>query len=212
VKDIRIIVIDTLNRNAGGMNENAAVDMAEFVNACAELEHYFECTVCVIHHTGKDVSSGARGHSSFYAALDTEISVKKHSDHDVQMICSKQKDAPEFDTMQFIAVSTLDSIILEKTETRQVDAKSKLTDDQKLALKCLKELLEADTATNGNVASKTVHLDKWRNEYKRRHTGDNDRSKNKAHQRARNALVSLNFVKVKDYFYSLGDMATLGDN
>ena len=125
--------------------------------------------------------------------------------------CSKQKDAPEFETMQFVAVSTLDSIILEKTETRKADAKSKLTDDQKLALKCLKELLEVDTATNGNVASNSVHLGKWRNEYKRRHTGDNDRSKNKAHQRARNALVSLGFVEVKDDFYSLGDMATRGD-
>ena len=113
VPDVRMIVIDTLNRNAGGMNENASVDMAEFVNACSAMVHHFDCAVCVIHHTGKDTSSGARGYSSFYAALDTEISVKKLGDHDVQMICSKQKDAPEFETMQFIAVSTLDSIILE---------------------------------------------------------------------------------------------------
>ena len=208
VPDVRMIVIDTLNRNAGGMNENAPVDMAEFVNACSSMVHHFDCAVCVIHHTGKDTSSGARGHSSFYAALDTEISVKKLGDHDVQMICSKQKDAPEFETMQFIAVSTLDSIILEKTETRKANAKNKLTTDQKLALECLRELIEANTATNGNVAGKNVHLDKWRHEFKRRHTGDNDKSKNTAHQRARNTLVSLKLVEVKDDFYSLGDKAT----
>jgi len=208
ITDVRMIVVDTMNRNAGGMNENAPVDMAEFVNACSSMVHHFDCAVCVIHHTGKDTSSGARGHSSFYAALDTEIRVKKLGDHDVQMICSKQKDAPEFETMQFIAVSTPDSIILEKTETRKDSAKNKLTADQKLAMECLQELIEANTATNGNVASKNVHLDKWRNEFKRRHTGDNDKSKNTAHQRARNALVSLKLVEVKDYYYSLGDKAT----
>ena len=208
VQDVRMIVIDTLNRNAGAMNENAPVDMAEFVNACSDLVHHFNCAVCIVHHTGKDVTGGARGHSSFYAALDTEISVKRVSEHDVQMICSKQKDAPEFETMQFIAVSTPDSIILEKTETRKASARNKLTADQKLALECLQELIEANTATNGNVASKSVHLDKWRDEFKRRHTGDNDKSKNKAHQRARNALVSLKIVEVKDDYYSLGDKAT----
>ena len=118
------------------------------------------------------------------------------------------KDAPEFETMQFIAVSTLDSIILEKTETSKANAKNKLTDDQKLALECLEELIEANTATNGDVVGKNVHLDKWRNEFKRRHTGDNENSKNKAHQRARKKLVLLRLVEVKDDLYSLGDKAT----
>ena len=208
VPDVRMIVIDTLNRNAGGMNENAPVDMAEFVNACSAMVHHFDCAVCVIHHTGKDVNGGARGHSSFYAALDTELSVKKLGDHDVQMICSKQKDAPEFETIQFIAVSTLDSVILEKTETRKANAKDKLTRDQELALKCLRELIEGNTATNGEVAAKKVHLEKWRNEFKRRHSGDNEKSKNKAHQRARKELISLKLVELKDDFYSLGGKAT----
>ena len=208
IPDVRLIVIDTLNRNAGGMNENAPVDMAEFVNACSELAHHFNCTVCVIHHTGKDVNGGARGHSSFYAALDTEISVKKLGDHDVQMICSKLKDAPEFEAMQFIAVGTLDSVILEKTETRKANAKDKLTRDQKLAFDCLQELIEGTTATNSDVAAKKVHLEKWRHEFKRLHSGDNEKSKNTAHQCARKELISLKLIKVTHDYYSLGDKAT----
>ena len=211
ITDVRMIVVDTMNRNAGGNNENAPADMTEFVNACSALVHHFDCSVCVVHHTGKDVKGGARGHSSFYAALDTEISVKKVGEHDVQMICSKQKDAPEFETMQLVAVSTLDSIILEKTETRQANVKNKLSHDQKLALECLQELIEANTATNGDVAAKTVHLQKWRDEFKRRHSGDNDKSKNTVHQRVRKKLISLRLVEVKDDLYSLGDKATLGD-
>lgn len=124
------------------------------------------------------------------------------------MICSKQKDAPEFETMQFIAVSTLDSIILEQTETRRANVNNKLTADQKLALECLQGLIEADAATNSNVAVKSVHLDKWRHEFKQRHTGDNDKSKNTAHSRARKALVSLKLVDVNDDLYSMGDKAT----
>ena len=208
VQDISIIVIDTLNRNAGGMNENAPVDMTEFVNACSELVHHFNCAVCVIHHAGYSSSERARGHSSFYAALDTEINVKKIGNHDVQLINTKQKDAPEFETIQLMAVSILDSLILEKTETRKGNVKHKLTPDQKLALECLRELIDTNTATNGNVAENKVHLDKWRHEFKRRHTGDNDKSKNRAHQRARNTLVSLKLVNAKDDFYSLGDNAT----
>ena len=206
VQDIRLIVIDTLNRNAGGMNENAPVDMAEFVNACSELVHHFSCAVCVIHHAGHSSSERARGHSSFYAALDTEINVKKIGTHDVQLINTKQKDAPEFETIQLMAVSTLDSLILEKTETRKGSVKDKLTADQKMALECLKHLV--NSATNGDVATKGVHLEKWRDEFKRRHAGDNDKSKNTAHQRARKALISLSLVEVKDDYYTLCDKAT----
>ena len=208
VQDIRLIVIDTLNRNAGGMNENAPVDMAEFVNACSELVHHFSCAVCVIHHAGHSSSERARGHSSFYAALDTEINVKKIGNHDVQLINTKQKDAPEFETIQLMAVSTLDSLILEKTETRKGNVKDKLTPDQKLALECLRELIDTNTTTNGNVATNGVHLEKWRDEFKLRHAGDNDKSKNTAHLRARKALISLKLVEVNEDIYSLSDSAT----
>ena len=155
----------------------------------------------MIHHTGKDVSSGARGHSSFYAALDTEISVKKHSDHGAE-ICSKQKDAPEFETQQFLAISTLDSVILEKTETQATNNKNKLSPDQHLAFECLRDLIAANLATNDDVASHRVHLTQWRDEFKRRHIGDNEKSKNTAHRRARRTLVSLKLAIVEDDFYT----------
>ncbi|MGC6520155.1 MAG: hypothetical protein ACON37_09060 [Candidatus Puniceispirillaceae bacterium] len=70
---------------------------------------------------------------------------------------------------------------MEKTETRKANAKDKLTRDQKLAFECLRELIEGNTATNGDVAAKKVHLEKWRDAFKRRHSGDNEKSKNTAH-------------------------------
>ena len=127
------------------------------------------------------------------------------------MICSKQKDAPEFETQQFIAVSTLGSVILEKTETRAIKNKSKLSSDQQLAFECLRDIIAAKLATNDDVASHRVHLTQWRDEFKRRHIGDNEKSKNTAHRRARQTLVSLKLAIVEDDFYTLGDKATFGD-
>ena len=208
VSDVRLIIIDTLNRNSGGMNENAPADMAEFVNACSELSHHFGCAVIVIHHSGHGTATRARGHSSFYGALDTEISVKKLSDHNAQIFCTKQKDAEEFEAIQLIARSYLDSVVLEKVEIRKQQDKMTLKPDEQLALNCLRDLLNENMATNDNVAFDKVHLNQWRDEFKRRHSGDNEKSKNTAHQRARKELISLKLVDVNDDLYSMGDKAT----
>jgi RecA-family ATPase len=210
VDNISLIVIDTLNRNSGGMNENAPADMSEFINACSELVDHFGCSVCVVHHTGKD-ANGARGHSSFYAALDTELTTKRVGQHDVLLKCTKQKDAPEFADMQFMAVTTGNSITLDQIEVQKFDKKYELKGDHRLAFDCFNELLEGKQATIGNVAAQNVKLDHWRNLFKQRHAGDNDKSKNTAHLRARKSLVHWGFLDVKDDVYSLGDKATRGD-
>ena len=47
--------------------------MKSFVN----IEEQIEGLVILIHHTGKDSRKGARGHSSFYAAMDAAIEVSR---------------------------------------------------------------------------------------------------------------------------------------
>ena len=127
------------------------------------------------------------------------------------MICTKQKDASEFETLQFLAISTLDSVILEKTVTQAANNKNKLSPDQHLAFECLRDLIAENLATNDDVAPNRVHLTQWRDEFKRRHIGDYEKSKNTAHRRARRTLVSLKLAIVEDDFYSFGDKATFGD-
>ncbi len=207
VDDISLIVIDTLNRNSGSMNENAPADMSEFINACSELIDHFGCSVCVVHHTGKD-ANGARGHSSFYAALDAEFTTKRVGDHDVLVKCTKQKDAPELEDMQFFAVATGNSITLDLTEVRKFKKQDGLSGDQKLALNCFKELLDAKQAKFGGVTVQGIELGEWRNLFKQRHAGDNDKSKNTAHNRARTALVEAKLLNLIDGVYCLGDKAT----
>lgn len=70
-----LIVVDTLARVMAGGDENAAVDMGRLIGGCDRLREATGAHVCLVHHMGKDLSRGARGHSSLRAALDTEIEV-----------------------------------------------------------------------------------------------------------------------------------------
>ena len=70
---VRLIVIDTVSRALAGGNENSADHMGALVMRCDKLRASTGAHVMLLHHTGKDVSQGARGHSSLRAAVDTEI-------------------------------------------------------------------------------------------------------------------------------------------
>ena len=205
------VIIDTLARNFGGGNENAPSDMGEFIMACDEIINALDCSVVVVHHTGKDQSAGARGHSSFYGALETEISVEAKGDHDIVLTNTKQKDAKQFDPMQFVKIETLNSITLQPVEFVKGQGKSKLSMNNKLAFDTFVEAHKAKQATNGAEMACRLHLEEWRKLFLERHTGDNRKSKNTAFQRARTSLINMGLLKVEDYYYSYGDKATNGD-
>ena len=211
VPDLRLIVIDTLNRNYGGGNENESGDMGQFINSCDELIEHFGCTVAVVHHLGKDQSAGARGHSSFYAALDTEITVKAIGDDDVQVSCTKQKDAPEFDQMQFIKVPTGDSVVLEPVAVTKRTDRARLSDNQQIAMDALFEGIGPKLATGTPKLSCRLHLEDWRKIFHKRHSGDNHKTKNDVFARARNALQTKGLIKCDSDYFTLGDKATGGD-
>ena len=71
----KIVVIDTLSRAMSGGNENSPEDMTAFVASCDKIWKQLNCFILIIHHVGKDVARGLRGHSSLLGAVDTEIEV-----------------------------------------------------------------------------------------------------------------------------------------
>ena len=154
----------------------------------------------LVHHTGHNNQGRARGSTAFKGALDTEILVKSLGDNDIIVSCDKQKDGPEFDTMQFVKVSVDPSIALEKVAISV--PKAKLTSNQAMAMDAFYE------ATKGNVAAARLALDEWRLFFNERHTGDNQASKNTAFARARKELVDKGLIKCSDDIYRLGDKAT----
>ena len=208
VDDVKLIIVDTLARSFGGGNENAPQDMGEFIQGCDDLMHEFGATVLVVHHTGKDAQSGARGHSSFFGALDTSMTVKKIGTHDIQLTCNKQKDAPEFDKLQFTFVTmggTDDTPVLHLVPTSKSPTGLKLRTNERLALDTYAE------ATENRPPGYRLHIDEWRPFFLKRHTGDKPKSKNDAFSRARRDLVKMGFLQVDADYYTLSDKATCSD-
>ena len=197
VKDVKLIIIDTLARSFGGGNENASQDMGEFIQACDDIMHEFEATVLIVHHTGKDNSAGARGHSSFFGALDTCMTLKKIGQHDILLHCEKQKDAPEFEDMQFCFVTLCgddDTPVLQRVATSTRPQKLKLGVNEQLAIDTFME------ATKGRPIQCRLHLDEWRPHFEKRHTGDTIKQKNDAFSRARRTLVSKGLMDADNDF------------
>ena len=91
-----LIVIDTLARAAPGIDENTA-DLGQIAAKCGAIALAHDIHIMLIHHTGKDASRGARGHSSLKAAVDSEIEIQIDQDAEGRvlrrvMYVTKQRD------------------------------------------------------------------------------------------------------------------------
>lgn len=69
---VRGVIIDTLNRNMGGGDENDTASMTAFVDCCEMVWRGLGCVVPVVHHEGKDAEKGARGSSVLKGAAEFE--------------------------------------------------------------------------------------------------------------------------------------------
>jgi AAA domain len=105
------IVVDTLARNFGSGNENDPRDMNTFIRCLDLLRNTYDCTVATVHHTGKDETRGARGHTALIAACDTIITLEESTTERGRgclVSCTKQKDFEPFEpyilTQEIIAV------------------------------------------------------------------------------------------------------------
>ena len=95
-----VVVLDTVSRTIAGKNENAPEVMTEFIAQCATLADLCGAMVIGAHHTGKNLASGGRGHSSLRAATDVEFEVSVQ-EWGRLVRNTKQKDGEEFAAMGF---------------------------------------------------------------------------------------------------------------
>jgi len=98
--DAGLIIVDTLNRNFGGLDENSTKDMTLFIS---NLDNSFRSTgktVIVVHHTGHVEANRGRGSSSLPGACEGEFIVKKQ-DNGLILTCEKQKNAKKSAPLQF---------------------------------------------------------------------------------------------------------------
>jgi hypothetical protein len=100
LEPLALLIVDTASRALAGGNENAPDDMGALVRSVDRLRDELHCHVVLVHHTGKDQSRGARGHSLLRAAVDTEIEVIRWSDISSATI-TKQRDGISGERISF---------------------------------------------------------------------------------------------------------------
>ena len=71
-----LIIVDTLACVAAGADENSSTDMGKVIGNCKLLHKLTGAVVMLVHHSGKDVTKGARGWSGIRAAVDAEMELK----------------------------------------------------------------------------------------------------------------------------------------
>jgi hypothetical protein len=109
-----LVVVDTQARVTVGMEENSAKEMGEFVHRVEQLRKATAACVLVVHHTGRG-GEHMRGSIAMDGAATTMIKVEKGEDI-LQVECTKQKDAPEFDSFRLRLVSYEMSAVLSLIE------------------------------------------------------------------------------------------------
>lgn len=75
-----VLVLDTLNRAAPGLDENDSRDMGQVIDSMKSLQRELGGLVLAVHHSGKDATRGLRGHSSLLAALDVVLEVSRQDE------------------------------------------------------------------------------------------------------------------------------------
>ncbi|WP_413219230.1 helicase RepA family protein [Tritonibacter mobilis] len=85
--DFGLVVVDTLSRTLAGGDENGPTDMGAFITRTDSIRAASGAHMLVVHHSGKNLAKGARGHSSLRAATDTEIELE-----DGSIKVTKQRD------------------------------------------------------------------------------------------------------------------------
>lgn len=108
----RLVIIDTLNRSIPGGEENSSKDMGAVIAACDLIKRATGACVLLIHHSGKDTTQGARGHSSLEGAVDSMLELKNGGDGILRLANPAQKDAAEAVPLRFTLVPAADSVAI----------------------------------------------------------------------------------------------------
>lgn len=151
-----IIVVDTVAHAMAGMDENSQRDAGLFIARCIELSRLFDCTVLLVHHTGKDTNKGSRGSTAIPAASDVVFEIGSPRTGTAILTMKRMKDAACWAEPQaFAAKEVAGSLVMEPTDDipAVIQVQKRLWAD--VARKCLLD------APDGELPAKTTKLAQW---------------------------------------------------
>jgi hypothetical protein len=207
-----VVIIDTLNRAAPGMDENSSADMGRAIASAKQLQSLIGGLVLLVHHTGKDATKGMRGHSSLFAALDAAIEVNRTGEQREWRV-SKSKDGSDSTSHPF----KLEIVDLGIDEDGDLISSCVVSADSGPTMAVSKPLTHSQQQGMDSfmsAASETLgHDDKrarasvvvWRNAFNRICTADTADGKKKAFQRVRIQLVEMGKLVFQDDYYFLAN-------
>jgi hypothetical protein len=199
------VILDTLSRSIPGGDENAAVDVTRAIAAADRFRDELGASTCFVHHSGKDIGKGARGHSSLFAAADTVISVA-----DRVATIAKARDGIAGEQFPFelrvveLGVDqdgdtiTTCLVVPADVGAAQKAKPAKLTPDEQVALDALREELGASGETLPQTSVlpagvRAVRVEHWRQRFHARIGGTRDLeqdAKRQAWHRGRKGLIA----------------------
>jgi hypothetical protein len=106
-----LVVIDTLNRCSLGADENSPKDMGRIVESLDRIRDT-GTAVAPVHHAGKNLSQGPRGHTALLGAADAVFQITG-SDRRIHLLNEWQKDAEPAGPIDFKMVDAARSVALD---------------------------------------------------------------------------------------------------
>ena len=205
-----LVVFDTLSRSMPGGDENNASDMTRVVAAADRIKAQLGAGTAYVHHSGKDPSKGARGHSALFAAADLVVSIQ-----DRVATVEKVRDGISGERFPFslepIEIGTdadgepvMTCLINASDAPSQGSRKLAIKGIAATSLKALREAIdsfgeslpESSTIPRG---SRGVQVEQWRERFRLRYGDDADATvRAKAFWRAKEQLLSANAIAISD--------------
>jgi hypothetical protein len=191
------VIIDTLSRTFGGLDQNTSKDMLKYVAGVDKLLLALGCHVTVVHHTTWQGDRG-KGAIDLDGAVDASFLVKLNGDKRV-FCCDGANDMAEGDLLHFM----LESVALPSGDEAPVVVKTAApTDAEKVmksphtavALMALRQAIAEGGETDGSAK-----LDVWREFFNKAQDKDvKAGTVQQRFQRAQKALAGAAIIKIID--------------
>jgi len=211
---IVMTVVDTVSRAFAGGEENSSEDMGAFVRNIDSIRDLTQSHVMGVHHSGKDATRGARGHSLLRAATDHELEVLFDETTGIrELTIRKQRDMPAGGSFSFRLKSVtvgespdgkeVTSCVVEAVGDSLPKPRPKLPESAYMALTKLDDLLarEGTPAPSSNHIPQNVtvtFLERFRNHL--RDTGVTDEkggpTERQQWKRIKEKLINLKYIAV----------------
>ncbi len=209
----RGLVFDTLSRSSPGGKEDAE-HMTCMVGISDQIRDEFGASTVFVHHAGKDVAKGARGHSSLFAAADTVICVA-----DRVATVEKSRDGATGDQFPFalevVELGTdsdgdpITTCVVRATDEAPVRPKAlALSGVAKVALQALQEAISEQGEPLPGTSTippgvRAVTMEAWRSRFAIRYGSDGDDRRDasairKAFQRGREGLLKACCITISN--------------